>query len=235
MEALASIPKDGQAIIIGSSGAIGAALEVVVRKAGFPLVHCFNRSSGFDLTSEVSIKRAAEQVKGCDLPVRFLFIATGFLHDDNQMPEKSMREITPQYLEKAFKLNAIGPALVLKCFTPFLARREKAVVAALSAKVGSIEDNQLGGWYGYRASKAALNQLIKTSAIELKRRNSDTLCVALHPGTVASRFSKPFQKTGLDVRLPSVAAEELAAVVDALDGANASGGFYDYKGNQLPW
>ena len=235
MQTLPSISKDGQAIIIGNSGAIGAAVEKIVRQSGFPLVHCFSRNSGFDLCSEDSIRLAADQVERCDLPVRFLFIATGFLYDRAYMPEKSIHQISQNHLEKSFQINTIGPALVLKYFMPLVAGKGRAVMAVLSAKVGSIADNRLGGWYSYRASKAALNQFIKTSAIELKRKNSDALCVALHPGTVDSKLSEPFQKTGLLVRPPQEAADELVTVLDTLNAEKASGGFYDYRGHEILW
>ena len=137
-------------------------------------------------------------------------------------------------MARAFQVNAIGPALVMKHFLPLLPRDRRSVFAILSAKVGSIGDNHLGGWYSYRASKAALNQIIRTAAIELKRRAPQAALVALHPGTVESRLSAPFGKAGLDVRSPADAAERLLGVIDGLAPA-ASGGFFDYRGERLPW
>lgn len=137
-------------------------------------------------------------------------------------------------MAKAFALNAIGPALLMKHFLPLLPRAGKAVFVTLSAKVGSIGDNHLGGWYSYRASKAALNQLVRTAAIELHRVQPAAFCVALHPGTVASAPSAPFGKSGLEVRSPHDAAGLLLQVIDRLVPAD-SGGFFDYRGERLPW
>jgi hypothetical protein len=137
-------------------------------------------------------------------------------------------------MAKSFAVNTIGPALLVKHFLPLLPRQGKAVFATLSAKVGSIGDNHLGGWYSYRASKAALNQVVRTAAVELARRQREALCVALHPGTVSSRMSEAFRKEGLDVRQPEVAASELLTVLDRLQ-AGDSGGFFDYRGEALPW
>ena len=129
---------------------------------------------------------------------------------------------------------AIGPALLMKYFCPLLPREGRAVFATLSARVGSISDNRLGGWYSYRASKAALNQLVRTAAVELRRHNRDGLCVALHPGTVDTALSAPFAKSGLDARPPDVAAREVLAVLDGLDAA-ATGGFFDHRGASIDW
>lgn len=158
-------------------------------------------------------------------------------------PEKSWRQIDPRHMAHAFAVNAIGPALLMKHLLPRLAPDGKSVFATLSAKVGSIGDNRLGGWYSYRASKAALNyraskaalnQIVRTVAIELKRRAPESIVVALHPGTVASALSAPFGKIGLEVRSPSVAAAQLLTIIDGFT-ASASGGFFDYRGEPLPW
>ncbi len=137
-------------------------------------------------------------------------------------------------MAKAFAVNTIGPALLIKHLLPLLPRAGKSVFATLSAKVGSIGDNHLGGWYSYRASKAALNQIVRTAAIELKRRQPEAVCVALHPGTVESPLSAPFGRSGLDVQSPATAAERLVGVIDTLTPAS-SGGFFDYRGTALPW
>jgi len=184
--------------------------------------------------NEASIEAAARHVASGEQPLRLLFIATGFLHDETSRPERSLRDLTPEHLARAYALNVVGPALVLKHFTPLLAREGRSVVAVLSAKVGSIGDNQLGGWHSYRASKAALNQIMHTAAIELKRSRPQAICVALHPGTVDTKLSAPFSKSGLNVRRPAVAARELLDVIERLKPAD-SGGFFDYTGNPLPW
>ena len=160
--------------------------------------------------------------------------ATGFLHDERQAPEKSWQQLDAARLARSFALNAIGPALIMKHVLPLLPRSGKAVFATLSARVGSIGDNRLGGWYGYRASKAALNQLVRTAAVELARRSPQAICVALHPGTVATPLSAPFAAAGLDIHTPAAAARNLLAVVDRLT-ADANGGFFDWQGKPVPW
>jgi len=137
-------------------------------------------------------------------------------------------------MSHSFLINAMGPAMVIKRVFPLLPRQGRCVAAFLSARVGSVGDNHLGGWYGYRASKAALNQLVHTAAIELNRRNRSAICVVLHPGTVHTNLSRPFAKTGLQVRTPDVAAEDILAVVDGL-GPAQSGGFWDHLGRPVPW
>jgi NAD(P)-dependent dehydrogenase (short-subunit alcohol dehydrogenase family) len=149
-------------------------------------------------------------------------------------PEKSLRAIEPQAMAQAFAINAIGPALLMKHFLPRLDRTGRAVFATLSARVGSIGDNRIGGWYSYRASKAALNQLVRTASIELARTHPHAICVALHPGTVASALSAPFAKSGLNVQTPAEAAARLLAVIDALGSAD-SGGFIDQNGEIVPY
>ena len=160
--------------------------------------------------------------------------ATGFLHTDGFAPEKSWRDLDAIHMARAFAVNAIGPALLMKHFLPLLPRQGRSVFATLSARVGSIGDNQLGGWYSYRASKAALNQFVRTAAIELGRRQPAALCVALHPGTVATRLSAPFAKAGLDVRTAEEAADRLIDVIERLAPAS-TGGFFDYRGAPVPW
>ena len=150
------------------------------------------------------------------------------------MPERSWRHLDPGALAHNFAINAIGPALLVKHFLPQLARREKAVFACLSARVGSIGDNRLGGWYGYRAAKAALNQILHTAAIELARSHPESVCIALHPGTVESALSSPFSRAGLDVQPPALAGARLLSVIDQLT-AEQSGSFIDYKGAPIVW
>ena len=156
------------------------------------------------------------------------------MHGADFLPEKSWKQIDPLQMAQSFAINAIGPALLMKHFLPLLARQDKAVFATLSAKVGSIGDNHLGGWYSYRASKAALNQLVHTAAIELRRTRPQALCVALHPGTVESALSSPFAKTGLTVQMPMDAARRLLRVVGRLT-INNSGGFFNQDGGILSW
>jgi NAD(P)-dependent dehydrogenase (short-subunit alcohol dehydrogenase family) len=219
--------------VIGASGGIGGAMLSHLQNAGFARVVGLSRPN-LDITVEAKVKTAATEIAASGLELRLIFCATGLLQDGTQQPEKSWRELDSDRLARSFANNAIGPALLLKHFLPLLPRQGKAVFAALSARVGSIGDNQLGGWYGYRAAKAALNQLIHTAAIELARRQPDAICVALHPGTVATRLSQPFAKQGLAVRQPATAAADLLAVIDGLTAAQ-SGGFFDHHGASIPW
>jgi len=234
---LQSLPANGLAIVIGSSGGIGAALAQALQHSGqFAQVMALSRSSvpALDITLEPSVVHWAQHAQSTQLPLRLVVDATGFLHGNGMQPEKSWQHIDPVQMAHAFAINAIGPALLMKHFLPLLARDGKAVFATLSAKVGSIGDNQLGGWYSYRASKAALNQLAHTAAIELRRKHPHAVCVALHPGTVDTGLTGPFAKTGLNVVAPDVAALRLLHVIDGLT-ASQSGGFINHDGQALPW
>ena len=233
---MSSLPNGGVAAVFGASGGVGAALIEHLRASGsFAEVVALSRRSApsFDLTDEDSIVRAVASVAALG-ELRLVIDATGFLHDDLQGPEKTWRDLDGGKLARAFALNAIGPALLMKHVLPALAPQGKAVFATLSARVGSIGDNHLGGWYGYRASKAALNQLVRTAAIELKRRRPAALCVALHPGTVRTALSSPFSKDGLEVQTPQTSAARLLGVIDDLS-ADQSGGFFDHLGVAIPW
>lgn len=230
-------PPGGLAVVVGASGAIGQALVGLLDKEDdFAGVVGWSRGDApsVNIVCEASVAQAAERLSAAGRPLRLVLDATGFLHDDEFMPEKSWRQLDPDHLTKSFIVNALGPALLMKHLLPLLPRAGKSVFATLSAKVGSIGDNRLGGWYSYRASKAALNQLVRTAAIELQRRQPEAICVALHPGTVASRISAPFTKAGLNVRSPQEAAASLAGVIRRLAPAD-TGGFFDYRGTPLPW
>jgi NAD(P)-dependent dehydrogenase (short-subunit alcohol dehydrogenase family) len=232
-----SFPAEGLAVVVGASGGIGAALLAQLQTdSNFAKVLGVSRSSqpGLDLLNEASIAECAQAVRGLGLPLRLLVDATGTLQGDGYQPEKSWQQMDPAAMALSFAINAIGPALLMKHFLPLLPMQGKSVFATLSAKVGSIGDNRLGGWYSYRASKAALNQLVRTAAVELRRRQPQALCVALHPGTVATALSAPFAKSGLDVRTPMDAAQRLLDVMDGLK-ASDSGGFFNHDGTPLPW
>ena len=223
------------AVVIGAGGlgrALAAALEA---NSAYGCVLRLGRGSTppLDLLSEPSVAAAAAWAAGHG-EIRLVLDATGFLHDARFWPERGWRDIDPAHMAHAFAVNAIGPALLMKHFCPRLPREGRAVFATLSARVGSIGDNRLGGWHSYRASKAALNQLVRTAAVELRRHNPAGVCVALHPGTVDTALSKPFAKTGLDVRPAGAAAGELIAVLSGLE-AEHSGGFYDQRGESIPW
>lgn len=224
-------------MVVGASGGLGGAfLERLEADGRYDRILGLGRRSDppLDLLDEATIEAAAKALGEGGDELRLVVDATGFLHDQTFTPEKSWRRIDPAHMARAFALNATGPALLIKHLLPLLPRRGRAVFATLSAKVGSIGDNRHGGWYAYRASKAALNQIVRTAAIELKRQRPEAMCVALHPGTVETRLSAPFARTGLEVQPPATAAGRLLDVIDGL-GPEDSGGFFDYRGERLPW
>ena len=234
---LKNFPVGGLAVVIGATGGVGAALvDALQGESCFGRVLALSRRSAppLDLLDEDSIARCASLAAGTGLPLRLVLDATGVLHSAGSQPEKTLQQISPAAMAQAFAINAIGPALLMKHFLPLLPRDGKSVFATLSAKVGSIGDNRLGGWYSYRASKAALNQLVHTAAIELRRRQPHAICISLHPGTVDTPLSQPFAKTGLNVVAAETAARRLLDVVDNLD-ADCSGGFFNHDGSPLPW
>lgn len=221
--------NDKNIALIGSTGGIGQAF--LERLGGDNRVFEFSRRSGLDYNSEHSIETAAQSVSDLDM----ILIATGFLHDDRVMPEKSMRDSGVEKFEKNFLINCIGPALVMKHFLPKLKRDERSVCAALSARVGSISDNGLGGWTAYRASKAALNMVIKNAAIETGRKNKKAIIVGLHPGTVETDLSAPFQGNVKEGKLftPDYSAQKLLDVIDGLTQAD-TGKVFAWDGQEVP-
>lgn len=231
-----SFPAGDLAVVIGASGGIGEALSSAIGRS-----NCFAETIGFtrssapplDLLNESSIETCARWLERQGKP-RLIVVASGLLHRAGMDPEKSLRQLDGAAMAAMFAVNAIGPALVMKHFLPLLPREGKAVLAVLSARIGSIGDNHLGGWYSYRASKAALNQLVHTAALELRRRHRQALCIALHPGTVDTALSAPFAKAGLEVQPSGLAAERMLGVIDCL-GAEDSGGFFDHHGKRVPW
>lgn len=232
-----AFPSDGLALVIGATGGIGKAMTDCLRDSG-QFGHVIGLARGaepaLDVTDEESIAAAAQCLGQRKEPLRLVFDATGFLHDARFAPEKSVQQLDPAHMAHAFAVNAVGPALLMKHFLPLLAGDGKAVFATLSARVGSIGDNRLGGWYSYRASKAALNQLVRTASIELGRQRKQAVCVALHPGTVDTALSAPFSKAGLAVRPPEQAAAELWQVILGLSVAE-TGGFFDHRGKAVDW
>ncbi len=231
-------PAERAAVVIGASGGIGAAFEAaLIDEAAFARVHGLARSregaQHIDLLDEASIAAAAARV-GAGPPPTLVIVATGVLHAAGHGPEKALRDLDPAWLAQVHAINAIGPALVAKHFLPLMPRGQRTVFAALSARVGSISDNRLGGWHGYRASKAALNMLMRTVAIEERRRNERSIVVALHPGTVDTALSSPFQSGVPDRKLftPERAALQLLDVIEALKPAD-SGKLFDYEGADI--
>lgn len=233
---LRSFPPGGLAVVVGPGGIGRAVWESLEADGAFARVLAFGRRTDppLDLLDEASIAAAAAHVAATGLPLRLVFNAAGLLHDGAAAPEKSLRQLDAQAMRTFFAVNAVGPALLMKHFLPLLPREGKAVFASLSAKVGSIGDNRLGGWYSYRASKAALNQLVRTASVELRRTRPHAVCVALHPGTVDTGLSRPFAKTGLDLLSPRQAAADLLAGIDRLTSAE-TGGFFTRHGEPLPW
>jgi NAD(P)-dependent dehydrogenase (short-subunit alcohol dehydrogenase family) len=234
------VTPPASAVVIGACGGIGAAFETALRDEGhFDVVHGFARSrSGahqLDLMNEASIAAAAALVAQGPPPC-LVIVATGLLHAGHRGPEKALRDCDPAWLAQAYAINAIGPLLVAKHILPLMPRTGRTVFAALSARVGSIGDNRLGGWHGYRASKAALNMLIRNLAIEERRRNTRSIIVALHPGTVDTALSRPFQGNVPAGRLfdPERAALQLLDVIEGLKPSD-SGNLFDYEGVEIPF
>ncbi len=222
--------RTGIAIVVGRGG-IGTALAARLSATRHD-VRVWSRSDGVDVTDESSIKRAVAAL-GEAVP-EYVFVTTGMLHDDHQSPERSWRDLDRGALERSFLVNAVAPALIAKHLLPRLPRDRRAVFAALGARVASIADNRTGGWHGYRASKVALAMLVRTLSIELHRTHPQALCVLLHPGTVDTPMSKPFQRGVADGKLftPDFAAERLIAVVDALTPAD-TGGHFAWDGTRI--
>jgi NAD(P)-dependent dehydrogenase (short-subunit alcohol dehydrogenase family) len=236
--------KPELAVIVGASGGIGRAMAAKLRDGGARVAALSRRRpDGWpesdwipaDVLDESSLASAAARLAEAGAPTRIV-VATGMLRGPGVSPEKTMRTLSLESLTALFAVNAAGPALVAKHLLPLTPRDRRSVFAVLSARVGSIGDNRLGGWYAYRASKAALNMLIRTLAIEHRRTRPLGICVALHPGTVDTALSAPFQSGVPDGKLfsPGQAAEALLAVMDGL-GPEANGGFYAWDATPVPW
>ncbi len=215
-------------LIIGASGGIGRALAEAAWARGDEVTTLSRSENGLDLTTEASIADHLSTLTGTfDL----IFVATGALVINGAEPEKSIKQVTPQAMADQFALNAIGPLMVLKHALPLIPKDRRAVFAALSARVGSISDNQIGGWTSYRVAKAALNQALHTAAIELKRTHKQAIVTCLHPGTVATNFTAKYA-----ARHKTVAPEEAATnLLSVIDGLTETGRFYDYSGAEIPW
>ena len=247
MTRLTSFATPANVVIVGASGGIGRAVcSILASDPGVGRIHALSRSGtiagndrirpgAIDIENEDSIRDAATALG--DDPLDLVLVLTGILHDGDAIrPERRMAELSPEIMQKVLAINAIGPALIAKYFLGKLRRPGKSVFAALSARVGSIGDNRLGGWSSYRASKAALNQLIRTLSIEHARRFPDSVVVALHPGTVDTRLSKPFTSRTPSDKLfaPERSAGSLLRVIDELD-ANATGGFFAWDGSPIEY
>jgi NAD(P)-dependent dehydrogenase (short-subunit alcohol dehydrogenase family) len=232
--------------VIGSSGAIGNAISKILKDdETVNSIYNFSRSTSsntsekensiyINIESEDSIKEAVQKIPQ-DLKFDLIFVATGILHNDDLVyPEKSIRDISADKLKKVLMVNTVGPTLIGKYFIPFLNKDNKNVFAFLSARVGSISENKLGGWYSYRASKTALNQIVKNFSIEIKRSNPNSIFTVLQPGTVKSNLSKPFEKNVQPDQLfsPDYSAQRMLDVIDRLT-PDDSGKFYAWNGDEI--
>jgi NAD(P)-dependent dehydrogenase (short-subunit alcohol dehydrogenase family) len=231
-----------RALVVGASGGLGSAFVAqLAADARYTQIIAWSRSAAvvtgekilakhIDLQDEATIAAAAQSLGEVDLAI----VATGLLHNGDFKPEKSWRSLEPSAMIRAFEINTIGPALIAKHVLPLLPRGRRAAFAALSARVGSIGDNRLGGWHSYRASKAALNQLIRCFSIELSSTRPQAICVGLHPGTVDTDLSKPYQAGVPNGQLfpPEESARRLLSVLDGLTSAQ-SGRVYDWAGVEI--
>jgi NAD(P)-dependent dehydrogenase (short-subunit alcohol dehydrogenase family) len=217
-------------LILGASGGIGSALVQAHRGQGAEVVGLSRSADGFDITQEASVEA---HLSALDASFDRVIVATGALEIAGAEPEKTIKAVSAQAMEDQFALNSIGPALVLRHAGALLPRDRQAMVAVLSARVGSIGDNRIGGWVSYRAAKAAVNQIVHTASIELTRTHKQSICVALHPGTVATPFTEKYLGRHPAVP-PAEAAQNLMRVMDGLTPVQ-TGGFYDWAGKEVAW
>ena len=225
------------AVIIGNTGGIGKSIfEAVEKKKNYSNTFGFNKKKDpiINICSEESIMEIAKNISYEKKKIGLLFIATGFLHDNVKFPEKKIGDINTDFIQKNFLINTIGIALMLKNFGPLMDHNTQSLVVCLSARVGSIEDNYLGGWYSYRASKAALNQIIKTAAIEYKRKKSLLTLISMHPGTVKTKLSQPFANPNRKMFSTDEAAEKILKTLSEVD-LTYSGKLIDYDGKIIPY
>jgi len=218
-----------KALVIGASGGIGAALAREYAARGFAVTRLSRREHGFDFLDPDSIERVMQTLEG---PFARVIVATGVLAPPGRRPEKSLIQIDAEAMAQVFAINAIGPALIARHLPRLLPREQPAVAVALSARVGSIGDNRLGGWYSYRASKAALNQIWHTAAIEIARSHRGAVLACLHPGTVDTPLSADYR--GREKFSPAKAAAQLADTIEGLRPEH-NGGFFDYAARPIEW
>lgn len=228
------LPNPFRALVIGASGTIGMAfVELLQNTPSCSEVIGVHRHSEFpiDYQNFESIESCANSLAAV-APFQLIINTVGVLQTDRWMPEKRLDDLNADQLIELMKINAIGPALTIRHFSKLL-DPENSILVTLSAKVGSIEDNRLGGWYSYRSSKAALNMLVKTASIEWARTKPNTALIAMHPGTVNSRLSRPFR--GEQIGRPAIqAASDMFRVIENLQRED-SGSFLSYSGEKLPW
>ncbi len=222
--------RQKNALIIGASGGIGTALAALCTDKGYRVQTLSRRIDGLNITDEGSVQTHAKAIKG---GLDLIVIATGAIEVDGLRPEKTMQNISADHLLKQFQTNALGPALLLKYFAPKLTKARRAVLVVLSSRVGSIGENYLGGWVSYRAAKAALNQIVRTAAIELEGKNPRAICIAYHPGTVLTEMTRKYLKDKTSV-LPKDAVIDLLDVVENLSPRD-TGQFLNWTGKQAVW
>ena len=222
------------ALVFGVSGGIGSNIYSHLKRKKFK-VYGFSRTTepNNNIISEKYLKDLSHKFIEQKIKIKIFINAIGFLHDNYYSPEKKLQDINLEYMKKCFEINTIPTALMIKYFCPLMIKEEKSIFASISAKVGSISDNYLGGWYSYRASKAALNQIIKTSSIEQKRLNKNLIMVSVHPGTVNTKLSSPFIGKR-KVQTPSEAATKIINLLEKLT-LEDSGLFFDYNKNIIPF
>ena len=245
------------ALIIGANGGIGlgfvkkllhnsqinkifatyrqpkSATNLLALEKQYPdVIHCIT----VDISNETQITQAVAKIREQEKSLNLVIYCVGLLHDTQLQPEKSLKHIQTEPLLRYFSVNSIGAVLFAKHLLPLFRHQDKSLFAAISAKVGSIEDNRLGGWYGYRASKAALNMFMRNIAIEYRRSSPQTIVVSLHPGTTDTPLSQPFQKNVPAGKLFSVdkTVTQLLTVIENLTSED-SGGFFSWDGTPLPW
>lgn len=218
-----------KALIIGASGGIGEAIATRLEQSEIEVTRLSRSRDQLDVTDADSVNRVLGEQTG---PFDLILVTTGILAPQGGQPEKSIDQIDAAAMAEVITVNTIGPALVLRHAPRLLAQEGRPVVAVLTARVGSIGDNALGGWYSYRASKAAANQIVHTAAIEIGRKNKSAVVVALHPGTVATSFTQDYP--GHKKVAPREAAENLLRVIDGLD-RDDNGRFFDWAGKDVPW
>ncbi len=214
-------------LVIGASGGIGAAIARRLPEAAT----LSRRKDGLDIADEESLARAAARFK--DRTFDLIFVATGVIESDGARPEKSFAEISGAAMARVLAINAVGPALIVKHFAPLLPAKDRSVLAFLSARVGSIGDNRLGGWVSYRASKAALNQIVRCAAIEMKRTRPEAVALALHPGTIETALTEKYAK-GRFTATPDEGAENLVRLCAGAT-PEMSGRFFAYDGAEILW
>lgn len=218
-----------RALVIGASGGIGAELCAALSGRGAEVTGLSRSADGIDFAHPDTVRSRLEALSG---PFGTILIASGMLAPQGARPEKSLGEIDASRMAEVMATNAIGPAQVLGHVPRLLPRNGRSVVGVLTARVGSIGDNRLGGWYSYRASKAAANQIVHTAAIEIARTHPDAIVVALHPGTVETEFTRDYPAHRKVT--PAEAAGNLLGVLDGL-GPEQTGQFFDWAGKPVPW